>query len=212
MTTPILHIGDFGLSSWSMRPWLALKAAGLPFQTKVIPLGTDVSREAILSVSPSGKVPALHWEGRVITESLAICELAAELAPEATLWPTDQKLRALARSAASEMHAGFTSLRTQMSFGLESGDRVEVVTEQTQWDIERILAIWSELLAASQSGTFLCGSFGIVDAMYAPVVFRFRRYSVELPDDIAAYAQRVLAYPFVQKWMVLANKQNGASC
>jgi glutathione S-transferase len=138
MTTPTLVIGDYGLSSWSLRPWLALKAAGVPFETQLVRLQQSGSRDAILTLSPSGKLPALIHGELTICDSLAICEYAAELRPSASLWPKDQALRAMARSACAEMHSGFVNLRTQMSFGLGAGERVAAILPETHWEIERI--------------------------------------------------------------------------
>jgi glutathione S-transferase len=208
LTKPILVIGDYQLSSWSMRPWLALKAVGVSFETKVIKLQKPGTRGEILALSPSGKVPALIHSDLTICESLAICEYVAELAIDRELWPRDKKLRALARSASSEMHSGFTSLRTQMSFGLNTRDRIDVLSQETAWDIDRIFAIWRKLLQVSGSKTFLCGSFGIVDAMFAPVHFRFRRFGVNIPQDLRPYTGALLSFGPVQEWLRLAETES----
>ncbi|WPC05005.1 glutathione S-transferase family protein [Pseudomonas benzenivorans] len=202
-----LVIGDFGKSSWSFRAWLALVSADVSFQTLQIRLGQPDTHQRILAHSPSGKVPALLVDDIVIHDSLAICEYIAETHPHAQLWPEDTRLRAKARAAAAEMHSGFTHLRTQMSFGLNTGDQVDELQEQTREEIQRIFAIWSDLLAASQSPTFLCGNFGIVDAMFVPVVFRFRRYGIEIPPHLQTYVDNVLAHPAVQQWLKLASRQ-----
>lgn len=202
-----LVIGDFAKSSWSFRAWLVLVSAEVSFQTLQIPLEQPDTHQRILDHSPSGKVPALLVDGIVINDSLAICEYLAETHPHARLWPEDASLRAQARAAAAEMHAGFTHLRTQMSFGLNTGDHVDELQEQTWEEIQRIFSIWSHLLAASGSHTFLCGSFGIVDAMFVPVVFRLRRYGIEVPAPLQGYVSNVLAHPAVQQWVMLAAKQ-----
>ncbi|ELK3538305.1 glutathione S-transferase family protein [Pseudomonas aeruginosa] len=202
-----LVIGDFGKSSWSFRAWLVLVSAGIPFQTLLIPLEQPDTHQRILAHSPSGKVPALLVDNLVINDSLAICEYIAESCPQANLWPADARLRAKARAASAEMHSGFTHLRTQLSFGLNIGDQVDELQAQTREEIQRIFAIWSDLLAASGSHSFLCGGFGIVDAMFVPVVFRFRRYGIEVPDHLQPYINNVLAYPAVQKWQELAAEQ-----
>jgi glutathione S-transferase len=208
MMTPTLVIGDYGFSSWSLRPWLALKAAGIPFETQLIRLQQPTSRYAILALSPSGKVPALIHGDLTICDSLAICEYAAELKSSARLWPEDVALRAMARTACADMHSGFVNLRTQMSFGLGTGDRVDAVLPETQWEIERIFTIWLGLLKRSASSTFLCGGFGIADAMFAPVVFRFRRFGVSVPADLVDYVQAVLDFAPKQEWMALAKAHN----
>ncbi len=209
MTKPILVIGDYGLSSWSLRPWLASKAAGIPFDTRLVRLQQPESREQILALAPSGKLPALIHGDLTICDSLAICEYLAELKPSTALWPDDATLRALARSACAEMHSGFVNLRTQMSFGLETGDLVDDLLPETEWEIGRIFAIWRDLLARSGSSTFLCGDFGIVDAMFAPFVFRFRRFGVGTPADLMTYTRRVIDYHHVQEWMALAAADQG---
>lgn len=202
-----LVIGDFGKSSWSFRAWLALVSADVSFQTLHVQLEQPDTHQRILELSPSGKVPALLVDDIVINDSLAICEYIAETYPHAQLWPEDSLLRAKARAAAAEMHSGFTHLRTQMSFGLNTGDQVNELQEETREEIQRIFAIWSDLIAASKSHTFLCGSFGIVDAMFVPVVFRFRRYGIEVPPHLQAYVDNVLANPAVQQWLKLASQQ-----
>ncbi len=210
MKPPTLVIGDYGLSSWSLRPWLVLKAAGIPFRTQVVRLQRPESRAAIPTVSPSAKLPALIHDDLPICDSLAICEYAAELKPSAKLWPEDIALRALARSACAEMHSGFLNLRSQMSFGLETGDLVDDLLPETEWEIGRIFAIWRDLLARSGSRIFLCGEFGIVDAMFAPVVFRFRRFGVGIPADLMTYTRRVVDYRHMQEWMALAAADQGS--
>jgi glutathione S-transferase len=208
VTKPIRVIGDYQLSSWSMRPWLTLKAAGLAFETRLIKLQTPGTRDEILAHSPSGKVPALIHEDVTICDSMAICEYIAELATQQELWPRDRKLRALARSASAEMHSGYTNLRTQMSFGLNTVDHVDKVSSETSWEIERIFAIWRNLLMTSGAKTFLCGPFGIVDAMFAPVHFRFRRFGVRVPEDLQTYAESVFSFHAVEEWMRLAETQS----
>ena len=143
-------------------------------------------------------------DGIIMTDSLAIAEWAAEAYPQCNPWPVNGRLRALARCAAAEVHSGFTNLRTQMSFGLGTGDVAEPLTPQTQWEIERIFQIFRSLRSASGSTSFLCGDFGIVDAMFTPVIFRFRRYGIALPADLQAYADAILSYAPMQEWMTLA--------
>jgi glutathione S-transferase len=208
VTKPVLVIGDYKLSPWSMRPWLALKTADVVFETKSIKLQTPSTRDEILTLSPSGKVPALIHGDATICDSLAICEYIAELATDQELWPRDQKLRALARSASAEMHSGYTNLRTQMSFGLNTGDHVDQVSPETTWEIERIFAIWRDLFQVSASKTFLCGPFGIVDAMFAPVHFRLRRFGLNMPKDLRHYSENIFSFDPVEEWMQLAEEQS----
>lgn len=199
--TDKLVIGDFNKSSWSLRAWLVMVTADAVFDTVQVKLEQPDTHRQIGEYSPSGKVPALLLGNVVINDSLAISEYIAETHPDANLWPQDARLRALARAAAAEMHSGFTHLRTQMSFGLGTGDDAGPLTEETQADIARIFSIWGGLRAASQSSTFLCGQFGIVDAMFAPVVFRLRRYGISVPPALQSYVDQVLAYGPVQQWL-----------
>ncbi len=202
-----LIIGDYSKSSWSLRAWLILTAADVSFDTVQIALERENTRELILQYSPSGKVPALVKGSVVINDSLAIAEYVAETCPQAGLWPENPALRALARSASAEMHSGFVNLRTQMSFGLALGDTPEPLTADTEFDIQRIFSIWRSLLSLSDSKAFLCGNFGIVDAMFVPVVFRFRRYGIPIPTDLKAYVANILEYTPVAQWLALATPE-----
>lgn len=199
-----LVIGDFNKSSWSFRAWLVLVTAGVSFETVQVQLERNDTRQRILEYSPSGKLPALLLEDLVIHDSLAISEFMAETCPTAHLWPRASSLRALARAAAAEMHSGFTQLRTQMSFGLNTGDSPERLSAETLADIARVFAIWGQLREASGSTQFLCGDFGIVDAMFVPVVFRFRRYGIGVPAHLQGYVENILGYAPVQQWLTLA--------
>lgn len=205
--TAKLVIGDFKKSSWSLRAWLVMVTADTAFDTVQIKLEQPDTQRRISEYSPSGKVPALLLDSVVINDSLAISEYIAEAYPDANLWPRDTRLRALARSAAAEMHSGFTHLRTQMAFGLGAGDDAGALTAETKEEIDRIFSIWEGLLAASQSSAFLCGPFGIVDAMFAPVVFRFRRYGISVPPALQKYVDLVVAYGPVQQWLKKAAEE-----
>lgn len=202
-----LVIGDFNKSSWSLRAWLVLVAADVSFETLQIKLEQSDTRKHILEYSPSGKVPALLINDIAINDSLAISEYIAGTYSAANLWPQDSRIKALARAAAAEMHSGFTHLRTQMSFGLNTGDIPESLTAETREEIMRVFAIWSNLRDLSGSKQFLCGDFGIVDAMFAPVAFRFRRYGIAIPAQLQGYVDNVVAYPPVQKWLKLAAQE-----
>ncbi|MEQ1617386.1 MAG: glutathione S-transferase family protein [Terricaulis sp.] len=202
MATPILFIGNKNYSSWSLRPWLALKWAGIAFEERVIPLGGEgYGRSAIKEVreiSPSGRVPALHVNGAVIYESLAICEWAGEQAP--SLWPSDSIERAQARSAACEMHAGFAALRRDLSMNIRR--RLSAPprwAEDTSADLDQLFATWERLIAA-HGGPFLFGARGIVDAMFAPVATRLRTYAVATPAPTRAYCDAIFADDTFQQW------------
>lgn len=202
-----LVIGDFNKSSWSFRAWLVLVTADVSFESLQLKLEQSDTRQQILEHSPSGRVPALLLNGIVINDSLAISEYVADAYPGANLWPQDPQVKALARAAAAEMHSGFTHLRTQMSFGLNTGDTPETLTAQTREEVMRVFDIWNNLRALSGSKQFLCGDFGIVDAMFVPVVFRFRRYGIAIPAQLQGYVDNILAYAPVQQWLKLAAQE-----
>lgn len=201
-----LVIGTKRWSTWSLRPWLALKRTGAPFTETLIALRQEEHRTeaAILPHSPSGLVPALKDGDLTIWDSLAICEYLAEKFPAAKLWPEDPALRALARAAAAEMHSGFQSLRGECPMALEVEPKVVAISEATQKNVRRIVSLWSELLARS-GGPFLAGEWSIADAFYTPVATRFRTYGIHLSDygdagACGAYANRLLQTPEFLEW------------
>lgn len=201
-----LIIGDKNYSSWSLRPWLALKACGVPFTEERIRLLEPGSKAEIFKHSPSGKVPALKTDIGVIYDSLAIVEYLAEQHPEATLWPKERLKRAMARAISAEMHAGFQALRGDMPMDLISTLPMPQVSETLGHNIRRVIAVWRETRARfGKEGPFLLGRFTNADAMYAPVVTRFRTYSVPLEafgDDgtAAAYMETIEAMPHMAEW------------
>lgn len=198
-------IGTKAWSTWSMRPWLVLKHVGASFTETLVELRQDgATQAAIAAHSPSGLVPALKVEGGVICDSLAICEFLAERYPEAGLWPTDPMLRALARSAAAEMHGGFQSLRGECPMDLAAAPHHATLSPATEANVRRIVHLWSDLLNRS-GGPFLCGGWGIVDAFYTPVATRFQTYGVRLSDygdlgPAGAYCERLLTTPEFKAW------------
>lgn len=205
-----LVIGTKRWSTWSLRPWLALKRTGQPFTETLIGLRQEENRtEAeILPHSPSGLVPALKDGDLTVWDSLAICEYLAEKFPEAKLWPADPALRALGRAAAAEMHSGFQSLRGECPMALDAEPTVATLSEATQKNIRRIVSLWSSLLARS-GGPFLLGEWSIADAFYAPVASRFRTYGVHLSDygdegACGAYAAHLLQTPEFLAWEAAA--------
>lgn len=200
-----LVIGTRNWSSWSLRPWLVLKASGLAFAEEVVRLRHDNDMASVKTRSPSGLVPLLEVEDApsrfAIWDSLAISEFVAELAPRAGLWPEDRRLRALARSAAAEMHSGFGELRRQYSMEFARVLEPVAPTQGTAAAIIRIRKIWRDLLSAS-GGPFLSGApFGIADAFYAPVVSRFRTYGVRLDGPEAEWASMLWDHPFMAEWL-----------
>lgn len=208
MGTPsyTLVIGDKTFSSWSLRPWLALKQCGIPFTEICIRLRQPESKAAILRHSPAGKVPVLRADELVVWDSLAILEFLAERHPEHRLWPADAPARAEARAVSAEMHAGFGAVRNEMSMDLSARLPTPPLTEALSAEIARIVAIWRDARARhGEDGPFLFGAFCNADAMFAPVATRFRTYGVDLAglgDDgsAAAYARTLLAMPAMAEW------------
>ena len=191
-----LVIGNKNYSSWSMRPWLALKKAGVAFEEVVIALDRPETRAEIFRHSPSGFVPTLKDDELTIWESLAICEYLAERLPDAGLWPQDPSARAIARSVSSEMHAGFSALRTNMPMNVRGNAPGKGRAPGVQEDINRISAIWRDCRAKfGTGGPYLFGGFSIADAMYGPVVSRFVTYQVDLDADAKAYVNTMWADP-----------------
>lgn len=194
-----LVIGNRNYSSWSLRPWLALKQSGLPFEEGVIRLREVGTRAEIFKYSPSGKVPCLIDGETIVWESLAICEYLAEAVP--SLWPADRRQRAEARSISAEMHSGFGALRQSLPMEIDASKPYVEQRAEVRADIARIVAIWQscrERFAAG--GPFLFGEFSIADAMFAPVVWRFITYAVELPAESRAWVEAMVALPAMQEW------------
>ncbi len=204
---PILYVGNQNYSSWSMRPWLALKWGAIEHELRVIPLGGEGyakrAMPSVLAVSPSGTVPSLHVaEGVVLNDSLAISEWAAEQAPAAELWPRDPMARAVARSAACEMHSGFTALRSKMPCNVRRRTEPRTPEGDVKRDVERIVALWTELRSRwGGAGPYLFGTRpSIADAFFTPVATRFRTYGVTLPAPASEYAAALLANPAFREW------------
>jgi glutathione S-transferase len=201
-----LVIGDKAWSSWSLRPWLAMKASKIAFQEEQIQLRQPDTAAEIARHSPSGRVPVLKHGAVTVWDSLAICEYLAELAPEAQLWPRDMGARAAARAVCAEMHAGFHALRKEFPMDFHARMDGCAPSEQARADIGRVISIWRELRRKYRAaGPFLFGAFTIADAMFAPVATRFRTYCLDLAaygDDGSAanYAQTILAMPSMAEW------------
>jgi len=195
-----LYIGNKNYSSWSLRPWLAMRTAGIDFKEKLIPLFDDAWPEAIARVSPTHRVPVLHSGDLIIPETIAILEFAAEIKPE--LWPEDTDARALARAMTAEMHAGFTALRNAMPMNIRRQDLAgKGINDAVTTDIERICTLWRDCRQRfGGDGAFLFGRFSNADAMFAPVVSRFLSYQPPLPDDAKDYMQSVDQLPAMQDW------------
>ena len=194
-----LFIGEKRYSSWSLRAWLALRGAGIPFEEVPTSLQPDAGKAARLAKLPAGRVPALEDGDVKVWDSLAICEYLAE--SHAGMWPSDRVARAWARSICAEMHSGFLALRNEMSMDVHSRRPQRRRSPAVLADIERVKGIWTETRERfGKGGPLLFGTFTIADAYYAPVAFRFRTYGVDPGGEAAAYAKAVLALPAVREW------------
>ena len=206
-----LIIGNKSRSSWSLRPWLLLRQFDIAIDELVLPLDTPEFERRIGDYSPSRRVPALHVDGEVIWDSLAICEVANERWLDGAGWPAEPRARAAARSAAAEMHAGFPALRKQLPFDCRRAPAAPHWDGDAASDIARIQALWADLRARfGDERGFLCGGFGIVDAMFAPVCVRFRGYGVAVDATARAYMDTIFALPAFQAWQAAADAEPAA--
>jgi len=198
-----LIVGTKDWSSWSLRPYVALRHIGASFDEEVVPLRRETSSPEILKYSPAGRVPVLKIEedgqSYMVWDSLAICETLADRHPEAKLWPDDLHTRALARAYAAEMHSGFPDLREQLSMDFARRLPLPALREATKTQIARILVAWSEALDA-HGGGFLFGRFSVADCMYAPVVSRFITYGVDVLPAVRDYMARMMELPAMRDW------------
>ncbi len=204
-----LYIGNKNYSSWSMRPWVLLRQAGIDFEE--VPVRFDsfaegsAFRSTMSAITPVGKVPVLVHDGLVVWDTLAIAEYLAEQFPDRQLWPADRAARARARSVCAEMHSGFAALRSACPMNIEAqlpevGALALRDKPGVRADLARLVAMWSELLAM-HGGPLLFGRFTVADAYFAPVVMRLKTYALPVPAEIAAYMERVCALPGVQAWV-----------
>lgn len=206
VSKPTLYIGNRNYSSWSLRAWLLLAEAGISFDEERLPLDTREFEDRIGAISPSRRVPVLVMGEERVWDSLAIGETVAERWPDKALWPADPTARAHARSVSAEMHSGFAALRAQMPMNCRAMGRQVPLSRELKADIDRILAIWSDC-AERYGGGWLFDTFSVADAMYAPVVLRFRTYGVDLPQPADRYADRVLQSRAMQKWLAAAESE-----
>jgi glutathione S-transferase len=203
-----LIIGNKNYSSWSLRPWIAMKVADIPFEETVIPLYEPGSREQVLKYSPVGKVPVLIDGDQPVWESLAILEHLAEKFPKAGLWPAERLARTHARVVANEMHGGFLVLRRNCPMNMWLPPKKRPQPDEVMADVRRIDALWSDCRARfGQNGAFLFGAFGAADAMYAPVVARLHNYGIEVGPLARAYMDAVMALPAWRAWHAVALKE-----
>ncbi len=209
-----LVIGNKNYSSWSLRPWLAMKMAGLGFDEVRIPLDHPETRASILKYSPTGRVPCLvdrRPDGDLtVWDSLAICEYVNEAYAGASLWPADAADRARARAVVAEMHSGFGALRAHLPMDIRASlpgrGAGSLALAEVAEQIARIESIWSESLQRS-GGPFLFGKFSIADAFYAPVATRFQPYAVPLPAPLSAYVKSLLATAPMKEWIEAAHEE-----
>ena len=203
-----LVIGNKNYSSWSFRPWLAMKVAGIAFEETVISLEAKDFKARVMAVSGAGKVPVLIDGETRVWESLAILEYLAEKFPAAALWPKDDSARAQARAVAAEMHAGFVSLRRLLPMNVWRPVKPRALDDGSKTDVERIETIWRDCRARyGAAGPFLFGAFGAADAMYAPVIWRFHTYAVEVSDTASAYMRAMMALPAWSEWRDAARRE-----
>ena len=210
-----LHIGNKNYSSWSMRPWVLMRQAGIPFEEVMVRFDgfspQSQFKQRVGALNPAGKVPILVDGGLVVWDTLAIAEYVAERFPEHQLWPRERAARARARSVCAEMHSGFSALRSACPMNIEArlpeiGGLVLRDQSGVRSDLERITQMWSSLLR-EHGGPMLFGAFSVADAYYAPVVMRLRTYELPVPEDVAAYMQRVVELPGVQAWIADALRE-----
>lgn len=198
----VLYIGNKNYSSWSMRPWVAMKAAGIPFDEVVIPLYNGASdKRRILDVTPSGKVPALVDGGVTVWDSMAIIEYLAEKFPDAVLWPRDGTARAHARSISAEMHGGFGPLRKECGMNIHRPIRAKELSDDAKDNIARIQELWTDCRKHfGAGGAFLFGPFSAADAMYAPIVHRLRTYAIDVTPPVRTYMDAMWTHPAFAQW------------
>ena len=211
-----LYIGNKNYSSWSMRPWVLLRQAGIPFEEVKLRFDSfetgSTFKEKIAGVNPVGKVPALDDAGLVVWDTLAIAEYLAERFPDKKLWPQEARARARARSVCAEMHSGFGALRSACPMNIEAdlagtGALIWRDKPGVRADVERLIAMWSELLQ-QHGGPLLFGDFTIADAFFAPVCMRLKTYALPVPAAITSYMERVSALPGVKAWIDDALAEN----
>jgi len=203
-----LVVANKNYSSWSMRPWVLLRQAQIPFEEVQLKFDDDTRVVGIEKYSPAGKVPVLIVDGQPVWDSLAICETVAEMHPEKHLWPETPEACRVARSICAEMHSGFQALRSKMPMNIRSRHPGKGMTPESRKDIDRVVALWTECRERfGGEGNFLFGRFSIPDAFYAPVVMRFQTYAVKLPPVAQAYCEAVQALSAVREWIEAARRE-----
>ncbi|HKB81849.1 MAG TPA: glutathione S-transferase family protein [Burkholderiales bacterium] len=208
MSNPVLVIGNKAYSSWSLRPWLLMRQAGIGFDEIRVSLYESGAKQKILQYSAAGKVPVLQDDNLTVWDSLAICEYLAEKHPKKQLWPPEAAARAHARSVSAEMHSGFTNVRSQMPMNVRREIPGRANTPEVAAELARIEAIWNDCRGRHGAhGRFLFGAFSIADAMYAPVVSRLRTYGVAFDGAAGQYASVIHELPAMQEWIAGAHAE-----
>ena len=203
-----LYIGNKNYSTWSLRSWLLLSEAGIEFDEHRIVLDVETSAKELASVSPSRTVPVLVLDGVTIWDTMAIAETIAERWPDKQLWPADPEARAYARSISAEMHSGFLRLRNDMPMNCRAMGRKVPLPDELTRDIDRVIEIWSSCYKRfGGDNGWLFGDFSVADAMYAPVVLRFRTYGINLPESARKFADRLLQSDAMQSWLAAAESE-----
>ncbi|WP_439107949.1 glutathione S-transferase family protein [Congregibacter sp.] len=203
-----LVCGNRNYSSWSLRAWLSMRKAGLDPQVVVLPMDTPEFEARIAQYSPTRRVPVLWIGDELVWDSLAIAETVNERYADAQLWPDDPGLRAFGRAMAAEMHSGFGALRHALPMNCRAKQRSVDLSEDVRRDIDRMCELWEQARSLSGSETWLLGDFSIVDAIFAPVVLRFRAYKLELPEVTKSYIAHWLADVDLQAWIALAEEES----
>lgn len=201
-----LIIGNKRYSSWSLRPWILMKHFDIPFEEVLIKLDLPDTTTNIKKYNPTGKVPALIDNDFLIWESAAIMEYLNERFPEKKMYPVKPEDRALARALSMEMHAGFNQMREHLSFNVRNNFE-DFDLSPAMEDIKRVKTIWTEALTKSK-GPFLFGDFSIADAMYAPVVGRFKSYGVQVEGLVKNYCESIMSLPAMKEWYEGAMKED----
>lgn len=203
-----LVIGNKNYSSWSLRAWLLLRESGVEFEEHRIALDLPTTRNELFAASAAGRVPVLELNDVTVWDTLAIAETVAERWPDANLWPSDAAARAHARAVCAEMHSGFTSLRNEMPMNCRAMGRKVTISDELGVDIDRIIAIWADCHHLyGGNGDWLFGAFSVADAMFAPVVLRFRTYGINLPESAGFYPRQLLRSEAMQEWLLAAESE-----
>ena len=204
-----LIIGNRNYSSWSLRAWLAMRQAGLAFSEEMVPLDQPETRDRLWGYSAAGRVPVLYHGDLIVWDTLAIIEYLAETFPEHPQWPADTQARALARSVSAEMHAGFASLRCEIPMNIRADGRQVKLTDAAEADVARILELWQSCLDRRDAdGPYLFGPFCAADAMFAPIVSRFRTYGIVLTPDLQDWSDAVWTTQGMSWWRAASEQES----